>query len=139
MVIVNDHNALKEFAELISLELKPGQAIGLIGQLGAGKTTFVQYLAKSLGINETIKSPTYVFVKTYDLKDKLSKFVHIDAYRLKNIDDAQTISLPEIIQDKNSIVCIEWADKVMSLLPKETRLFRFKSSLGKRTITENQI
>lgn len=99
--------------------------IALVGNLGAGKTTFTQGFAEGLNIKEKIQSPTFVILKEYKLhRHKISKscfknFYHIDCYRLKNEKDAKTIGLEEILKDPENLVLIEWAERVKKILPKK--------------------
>ena len=94
--------------------------VALSGDLGAGKTTFVQELAKILSVTETVNSPTFVIMKLYDTEDSVfEKLVHIDAYRLEDSAEMGALHFSEIISDKNSLVCIEWAEKIADLLPEE--------------------
>ncbi len=105
-------NLAKDLAKKISFGV-----ITLSGDLGAGKTTFVQGFAQGLGIEEKIISPTFVLIRQH-LIPKLKKVLyHIDLYRLEEIKDLNTIGLNEIISDENNIVLIEWAEKILSLLP----------------------
>lgn len=109
----------------------------LKGDLGSGKTTFVQGFAKGLGIKEKIISPTFVLVRIHKIP-KTKKFLyHIDLYRLENEKQIKDFGILEIIQDPKNIVLIEWAEKAKSLLPKETIWIHFEtisSSLRKITI-----
>lgn len=93
--------------------------IGLEGELGAGKTTFVKGFAKTLGIKEKITSPTFVIMKRYELRDMSYKFLyHIDVYRLKDEKELIKLGIEEIFSDPQGIVLIEWADRVKKILPK---------------------
>ena len=92
--------------------------LALSGDLGAGKTTFVQQLATILGITDTVNSPTFVIMKRYETDDStFSKLVHIDAYRIEDSVEMKALHFSEIIQDKYNLVCIEWAEKIADLLP----------------------
>ena len=94
----------------------------LSGELGSGKTTFVQALARALGIQERITSPTFVIQKEYAVKksDKLSesvvlnfeRLIHIDAYRLKAFSELEMLGWGEYTQDPRAIVAIEWPEQV---------------------------
>ena len=82
-----------EFAK----QLKGGEVIGLIGDLGSGKTTFVKGLAEGLKVEETITSPTFVILKPYHGKiyDQKIQLVHIDAYRVESLDDIKSVGVEE--------------------------------------------
>ena len=92
--------------------------IAISGDLGAGKTTFVQELAKILGVAETVNSPTFVIMKLYETPDSVfEKLVHIDAYRIEDSVEMQPLHFSQIISAESSLVCIEWAEKISDLLP----------------------
>jgi len=109
-------NLGKEFAQ----ELKHGSIIGLSGDLGSGKTQFVKGLAQGLGINKSITSPTFVLLKPYHLPVASRQLIHIDCYRLSSPDEILSMGLQEYIDQKNNIIAIEWADKIKSILSKDT-------------------
>ena len=105
------------------------RVIALYGELGSGKTTFVQGLAKGLGIKQRIISPTFVVIRSYD------NFFHIDLYRMEKVEG---LGLEEIIEDPANIVVIEWADKLGDLLPKKRWEIKFEHiDEQKRRITWN--
>jgi len=106
------------------LKEKKGLIVGLEGELGSGKTTFIQGLAKGLGIKDKITSPTFVIFKKYQIDKK--NFYHVDCYRLKNGKDLIDLGFEEILKSKENIILIEWAEKVKEILPKETLWIRFK-------------
>lgn len=87
--------------------------VALIGELGAGKTTFVQKFAKAYGTRETLTSPTFVILKKY------GNLVHIDAYRLKNAKELEALGIHDLIANPNNIIFIEWADRVKEILPED--------------------
>lgn len=102
----------------LAKNLKGGEVICLHGNLGSGKTTFVQGLAKGMGVKQRIISPTFIIVRSYEIKNQKSKmFYHVDLYRVENDKDVESLGLLEIINDKENIVVIEWADKIEHLLP----------------------
>ncbi len=119
-------NSFKETQELgrdFAKTLKRGDIVFLYGDLGFGKTTFVQGLAEGLGIKNRIISPTFVMVRSYDLE--VMSFFHIDLYRAENEKDIEGIGIEEIINNKNNIVVIEWAEKLKSYLPRKRIDVRF--------------
>lgn len=115
--ITEDFEKTQELGEKFARELKAGDIICLYGDLGSGKTTFTQGLAKGLGIKNRIISPSFIIVRKYKLIDK--NFYHIDLYRVENERDIEGLGLDEIFDDKNSIIVIEWAEKLGFKLPKE--------------------
>lgn len=108
--------------------------IALYGELGSGKTTFVQGLAKGLGVKQRIISPTFIIIRTYKLKSQNSNrktttqnsklFYHIDLYRIVN--DIKGLGLEEILENPQNVVAIEWAERLGDLLPKERWDLYFK-------------
>lgn len=138
-----------EYAKSFAKKLKGGEVVGLVGELGSGKTTFVKGLAEGLEIKENITSPTFVLLKEYQakkilrpktnlggLRKKVRTFVHIDAYRVENIDDIKSIGIEEYFERDNVIIVIEWAEKIRKILPKNTLYINFKHKSEKeREIT----
>ena len=91
--------------------------VGLSGHLGAGKTAFVRLVARTLGINEDVTSPTFVLMKIYDIDPKSGylnwkKLIHIDAYRLERSEDLAVLNFEELLEDKNNLIMIEWPENV---------------------------
>lgn len=131
----------QDIAQNLILDLVPNNVICLYGDLGSGKTTFVQGLAKALGIKKAIISPTFVLVRKHKLKVKIpfgegmnnyigwnfEYFYHIDLYRLSQQKDIENLGLGEIINDPQNIVAIEWAEKMGSLLPEKRIDIRFEN------------
>lgn len=100
-------------AQRLARYLGPGDCVGLIGELGAGKTTFVQGLAQGLGIRCPVRSPSFVILKAY--KNKIPLF-HFDLYRLSSLKDLEDIGYEDFMGDRG-ICVIEWADRAKMLLP----------------------
>ncbi len=98
--------------------LKPGSLLALYGELGSGKTTFIQGLAQGLGIKGRVISPTFVFVRQYPLPSGKT-FYHIDLYRINEIAETKGLGLEEIFTDKRAMAVIEWADRIKEILPKK--------------------
>lgn len=113
----------------------------LSGDLGSGKTTFVQGLAKGLGIKQRIVSPTFIIVREYKIREtrggkrvasnasRLSSFYHIDLYRLeKDIkQEMRNLGIDEIWEDPSNILVIEWAEKARKAIPNHARWIKFKN------------
>lgn len=113
---------------LISKKIeKKALVIGLEGDLGGGKTTFVQGFAKGLGIKEKILSPTFVILKKFKiLNGRFETFYHIDCYRIGGPKDILDLGFNEIISNPKNIVLIEWANKIKKILPKQVIVLTFE-------------
>jgi len=111
-----------KIANDFAMKLKPKEEIativGLSGELGSGKTTFMKYLAESFGIGETIKSPTFVIEKIYELAKKpFRHLIHIDAYRIEKEIEMINLGWKEIIDDPKNLICVEWPEKIAGIIP----------------------
>lgn len=109
--------------------------LGLTGDLGSGKTTFVQAFLRSLGVRGRITSPTFIFVKGYALKKnkgEYKKAYHIDAYRVQKPRDLLHVGFREIVHSPRHIVLVEWADKLKKVMPKNTKWIKFEHMRGSR-------
>ena len=105
--------------------------ISLTGNLGSGKTTFAQSFAKSLGVKETVNSPTFVIEKTYRLKIKpFDYLIHIDAYRLEKPKDLIHLGWNELVKNNRAIILIEWGDLMRNILPKNYIEIKFEHMRG---------
>jgi tRNA threonylcarbamoyladenosine biosynthesis protein TsaE len=110
--------------------------VWLKGDLGAGKTTFVQNLAREMEVAEDIQSPTYVLMKSYSLPNNRTQFgsvrrfhtlVHIDAYRLKDAAEFAALKPEEFLSDPATLVLIEWPERVEGALPRPDLTVTFTS------------
>ena len=118
-----------EFAEKYAKKLKGGEIIGLIGELGAGKTVFTKGLARGLGIKETITSPTFVIMKIYkspNYKLQVTNLCHIDAYRISTAEDLEAIGALEYFKNKNTVTVIEWPENIKKILPLSVKYLNIK-------------
>ena len=97
---------LTNLAETQALAHRVANLLILTGELGAGKTTFTQALAKTLGITEPITSPTFVVARHHNHPDDGLNLVHVDAYRITGADELASLDLESWLQD--SVVVIEW-------------------------------
>ncbi len=107
------------------LSPKPDSAtvVGLYGNLGAGKTTLTQSVARVLGISETVTSPTFVIEKIYELTDKkFTHLIHIDAYRLEKSEELLHLGWQDIISDPHNLILIEWPERVADIMPEHIKI-----------------
>lgn len=127
------------FAKKYAGNLKGGEVIGLVGDLGAGKTVFAKGLAAGLGVKQKILSPTFVLMRVYPVNNKSIKtFVHIDAYRLKTPADLEAIGAKDYFNDPAAVVLIEWADRVKKILPTNKILITLKNLSAKERLIEQK-
>jgi len=115
IIEVEGEHATKQLGERIGATLKGGEVFQLIGDVGAGKTTFVKGLAKGLGIDDDIQSPSFTISRTYAARDDI-QLVHYDFYRLSDAG-IMANELEENIHDPTTVTVIEWADIVEGVLP----------------------
>ena len=134
----------KKLGEILAKEVlrtkgsrKRALIIGLEGDLGGGKTTFLQGLAKGLGIKEKILSPTFIILKRFKVKNstphqklrfgtgqEFKNFYHIDCYRIQKPKEILGIGFKEIISNPQNIVAVEWSDKNKKILPKSSIILK---------------
>jgi tRNA threonylcarbamoyladenosine biosynthesis protein TsaE len=126
---------------------KGATVVALDGNLGSGKTTFSQGLARALGIKEKVLSPTFVLVKIYNIyssslsrrhrKDSsrfrsnrktpgFNRLIHVDCYRLKSSKDLLHLGFKNFLRDKDAIIVIEWASRIRKLLPRGAVWIKFE-------------
>lgn len=100
---------------------KQATVVGLFGNLGSGKTSFTQGVAKAFKIRDHITSPTFVLEKIYKLSKDSSyeHLIHIDAYRLEDAKEMSALGWDEVVRDPRNIIFIEWPERVSAVLPKE--------------------
>jgi len=116
-------NELTNFVKEFLNNLDDQNVFGLYGNLGSGKTTFVKEVAKQLGIEKEITSPTFTIMQSYEIDFKdFKKLVHIDLYRIEEEKEIEILNLEEIFEHKSSLVLIEWADKLSRLETRDLRV-----------------
>ncbi|MBU0998417.1 tRNA (adenosine(37)-N6)-threonylcarbamoyltransferase complex ATPase subunit type 1 TsaE [Patescibacteria group bacterium] len=106
---------------------KTPTVIALTGNLGSGKTTFVQGFARGLGIKKKIISPTFILMRTYKAK-KRKMLYHLDLYRLESNfkEEIENLGVKDIWKEKKNILVIEWAEKIKDILPEGTSWIKFE-------------
>ena len=132
----NSPKETQKIASNLAAKTKSG-IIALEGELGAGKTTFVQAFVKALGITAKIKSPTFNIIKKYKLPTKKNTFIyHIDCYRLKDHKEAIPLGIKNIFKESDCFVLIEWPERIKKILPKKLVLVHIDHiTPSKRKIT----
>lgn len=136
-------NQTKKLAKLLCqtvLKRKNNNALvlALSGNLGAGKTTFVQGFMKGAGIKKKITSPTFILMKKYEIRNtkfetnsknqnpKFKNIYHIDCYRIKKAKELLDLGLKEILKNPRNIVLIEWPEIIRRYLPKRAIWIEFE-------------
>ena len=131
----------KQFVESLPKEIgTKAYIVGLLGELGAGKTAFVQQVAKVLGVARSVTSPTFVIAQTYTINHQpFERLVHIDAYRLDS-EESDTIGWKEFLNDPKNLVLVEWADRAPGGIPVGTDTLNFTVvGEGVRSIEEKKV
>ena len=117
----SSHEETVELGRQIGKGLKAGAVVALIGELGAGKTSFTQGIAEGLGVTSYVKSPSFTIVNEY--KGMLPVY-HIDLYRLGDVNEIYELGIDEYLYG-DGITIIEWAEKAYPILPEEYILIKF--------------
>lgn len=124
VIITKNAQETKKIAYLLAKEIlkkKPdvphALVIGLVGELGSGKTTFAQGFAEGLGVKESVLSPTFVLMRHYALKKSFKTFIHVDCYRLDSPKELVPLGWHDLVTNPKNLILIEWADRVVDLLP----------------------
>lgn len=128
VIKIQNATAMQNFAAELAREIvaepagKNAKVIALVGNLGAGKTTFTQGFLKALGVKRRVISPTFLIIRPYDIKaGDYSRAFHIDCYRLNNSIELLSLGLREILKNPENIVLIEWPELIKGELPKDTK------------------
>ncbi len=115
----------REFATEIQEDWKNARIVGLYGDLGAGKTAFVQGLAIGLGVTESVLSPTFVIERIYNVGLPARPFfhlIHIDAYRLEKSEELLNLGWKKIISNPSNLIVIEWPEKIADIMPEHIQV-----------------
>lgn len=111
----------------------------LQGDLGAGKTTLTQAIAKHLGIEETVVSPTFVIAKFYNpTMGGFMQLVHIDAYRIESTDELGPIGFDQLLKAPNTLIVVEWPERIKKNIPDSAVWMNITHRDTSRHITTNQ-
>lgn len=138
-ILTNSPGQTKKAGEVLAKEIlktklsKGALIIGLEGDLGGGKTTFLQGFAKGLEITEKILSPTFVIMRKFQIARcshaasfKFHYFYHIDCYRIKKPEEILDLGFREVTSNPRNIIAIEWAEKIRKTIPGEAIWVKFE-------------
>ena len=123
IIRIKDELDTNKFGLELARKLKAGDIISLIGNLGAGKTTLTKSIAEGLGIKEMITSPTFTIVQEYH--DGRLPLYHFDVYRINDVEEMYELGYEEYFFGQG-ICVIEWADKIMDIIPKESMIIEIE-------------
>lgn len=148
-ILTKNPSQTKKTGEILAKEVlktkfkKRALIIGLEGDLGGGKTTFLQGFAKGLGIKQKILSPTFVITRKTKLKTSKSKyqnFYHIDCFRIEKPEEILDLGFKEIISDPKNIIAIEWADRIKKIIPRKIIwiCFKFVNKNKRKILIKNE-
>ena len=126
MTEVASEQEMREFGECLGALFSGGELIELVGDVGAGKTTLVRGIARGMGVDETVQSPSFTINRVYDAPEE-RQLVHYDFYRLNEPGIMQD-ELRETMSDPKSVVVIEWADSVEEFLPADRLTITIRST-----------
>jgi tRNA threonylcarbamoyladenosine biosynthesis protein TsaE len=131
IIDITEITKLEKSAKTLAKHIRGDEVFALIGDLGAGKTTFSKLFLKSAGVTKTVTSPTFILMAPYDKGSRT--YYHLDLYRLNSYKEARALGLEELWGKKDNVFLIEWADKIKSYLPKSTiELYFSIEPTGKR-------
>ena len=119
-LITHSREDTEAFACEYAKTLKSGDVVLLDGDMGAGKTAFAKGVAKGLGIEEEVTSPTYAYMNDYD-----GRLFHYDCYRIESLELAERLGLTDYF-DMGGVCLIEWAQNIAPLLPKRVKRVRIE-------------
>jgi len=131
----------QKIARLLGAEIlhwppaKGALILALAGELGSGKTSFVQGLARGLGILHSVKSPSFLLLRAYRVPKIKKTLIHLDCYRLKRLADLRALGWDDFLANPQNIIALEWADKIKKRLPAKNTLwlkFAYQPQGGRR-------
>jgi len=152
----------KTFAQDFIANLSPvgdrATVVGLYGDLGAGKTSFTQGVAEAFGVSDSVVSPTFVIMKSYEIRDMrqeileedaesnhvsyltshvsaFKNLIHIDAYRLEKSEEMLRLGWQDIISNKENLVLVEWPERIIGIMPPHIKIELKHVSNNEREVT----
>lgn len=116
-LITNSANDTIEFGKSVARAVEKGAVISLVGDLGAGKTTFTKGVARGLGIMDNVTSPTFTILNEYAGEEK--RLYHFDFYRIEDPDELVELGFEDYFPSTDGLTIVEWVEKAPSVLPKQ--------------------
>ncbi len=124
---------LKVLGQRIQSACREPRPLALVGNLGAGKTTFVQVLATTLAIADSVTSPTFTLINEY--RAQSATLIHADLYRLNATEEIISLGLVDYFHAPNTWTVVEWADRAPEIFPEDTLWLQFEPVEDKRVVT----
>ena len=121
--VVNSVEETEKLAQKFASKLEKGDVILLNGDLGAGKTTFTQFVFRALGVKDVVNSPTFAILKSYE--GNTFPLHHFDTYRITT-EEAIEAGFDEILSSRDNVIFIEWSETIAPLLPKRVKVINIK-------------
>ncbi len=118
-ILIKNEKDTSLFAKELVSQIEKGDIIALVGELGTGKTTLSKYIAKELGVEETVTSPTFTIVQEYR-SGKLPLY-HFDVYRITNVEEMYQIGYEDYFFG-DGVSIIEWADIIEEIIPEKAKV-----------------
>ena len=136
-------NDTEKFASFLAKNAKSNDVFCLEGELGVGKTVVAKGIGKFFNVSDSITSPTFTLLKTYDVdNNKIKKIYHFDLYRIKSIEELYNIGFEEYLYDENAISIIEWPEIALDIIENKIKIIKISkeddincNSENYRTIT----
>lgn len=131
-VLLRDDHTTRELGRVLAEHVQRERFLGLIGPLGAGKTTLMKGVAQALDIDpDDVTSPTYTLINEYEASGDLT-LAHMDLYRLEHVDDLESIGYWDVLDDPWSIVCVEWLNTIWAAWPERGIIVELEPVDGQR-------
>jgi len=127
-VVESEEELVAKLWEFLSDKIRAGLCVGLSGDLGVGKTTLVKGIAKHMGVEEMVSSPTFMISKRYKAADQNSPILqHIDLYRLKGASKNDIGEIVDMVNDINCVTFVEWPELIEEVLGQMDFLIKIKA------------
>lgn len=118
-VVEDEEDLVSKLWSVLSKRVRAGSCVGLVGDLGVGKTTFVKGVAKILGVSDVVSSPTFSLARIYQTSNEsLPILQHIDLYRIGGSDDLGAMEMLDMVSNKRALTFVEWPNRIKSLYEK---------------------